>query len=222
MIPYRDLIFHPEEYKPFATVTGVRNKASEPFVSVDLNKLFMSESNTRLLYNSLMKSRIQLSTGLPDLMTRFRDDHDLNQFDNVESQAVGYKQWVEVLRVINNQFLQYCHKFEVDPVGNPFRTGILVGDHDQRIQKKPSELLAQDIPTIDVWRQQEISISSKKFRDENRFHRARVAQHVRNYDYDNKGSGIHGESLEAAPRYYDQSEAHKLVGKWKKEEWFGL
>jgi hypothetical protein len=235
MISYKDLIYNPEKYQPLSSHKSVFNKESEPnFANVDLEVLFRSNANQISLTKSLFKtsrhngckaSIDKFAKLIPVAQIKFCQRYDISQYEMAEQQASEERDWAELLRVVNNDFLKFCYNLLQWNSFNPFRERTMVGPSDNRRSKKFNELLAHDIPTIDVYADVNIERKNSQYWLENKFPTWRAHQNVRHFDYDGGGyrnGDRNRASLETIDRGFDMTTVNGLLDKWHSKDWFGL
>ena len=234
MISKRDLFERPELYEPLGTVKSVRNKASVLPVSRSLVRLFTSDKNRFILKNNLYRisknngsndSAEYISDVVDKLLNSYLASHDIENYRTSEYQATGIIDYVALLRHINIEFLKYCHPKLKWNQFNPFREWIEVGASDDRKEVRYRDVSAADIPTINVWANQDTTITDKKYRHRNAVPFFQAHMHQRHYDRSNEGFKVQSaneSSLEAPVRAYDMSAIHQVLGNWTDKGWFGL
>ena len=235
MISYKDLLENPEKYQPLSSHKSVFNKESEKsYARVALEPLFRSERNKQFLADSLYATS-QRNGGrasiysfirlIPVAQRTFCQRNDISKYEMAEQQASEERDWAELVRVVNNDFLKFCYNLLQWNNFNPFRERAMVGPSDDRRSKKYSELLAHDIPTIDVYADVQIERKNSQYWLENRFPAWRAHQNVRHFDYDG-GGYRYGDrdraSLETIDRGFDMTTVNGLIDKWQSKDWFGL
>lgn len=231
MLSLDDLLLNPDDVQPLTTVKGLLNRPThEP--DVDIVAVFKSDNNQLLLANSLYhlyKNHIGGKGRLNDFIIlvgvkidEFCQTTDIGSYTTIEYQATGYNNWVEVLRAVNNEFLKYVSGSFQWNVFNPYREWIEVGASGERKQKKMSEILAEDIPTIDLHATQDTQVSGKKYRENNQIPLWRQTLGIRHYDRDNDGLQYQDPgraSLEVPTRGFDMGNIHTLIDNWKADSW---
>jgi hypothetical protein len=235
MISYRDLIERPEEYQPLSSHKSIFNKESDrPYTNVNLESMFKSLRNRQFLIDSLYatsqrnggRASIDKFTKLiPVAQRTFCQRNDISKYEMAEQQASEERDWAELVRVINNDFLKFCYNLLQWNKFNPFRERAMVGASDNRHSKKYSELLAHDIGTIDVYADVQIERKNSQYWLENKFPVWRTHQNVRHFDYDGGGyrNGDRDRaSLETIDRGFDMTTVNSLIDKWQSKDWFGL
>lgn len=235
MISYKDLIENPEQYQPLSSHKSVFNKESaKSYANVDLEIVFRSVSNQQFLTMSLYKTykhnggraSIDMFTKLiPVAQRTFCQRNDISRYEMAEQQASEERDWAELLRVLNNDFLKFCYNLLQWNNFNPFRERAMVGPSDDRRSKKYNELLAHDIPTIDVYADVQIERKNSQYWLENKFPVWRTHQNTRHFDYDGGGyrNGDRDRaSLETIDRGFDMTTVDGLIDKWQSKDWFGL
>jgi len=236
MIPYNDLITNPENYKPLGSVKAVRNVPCKvQFTDIDLGDVFMDPSNLDMQAVSLHKihrqngGRAKLDKFLqliPKLANAFKSRYNLNEFEDVDYQATGQHNWVELLKTINNEFIRYCYKSLRWNNFVPTREWAEVGPVDDRKQKRFYELTAEDIPTLDYWREQEVQRMNKVFRYHNKIPIWQTSMHTRHFDRNNDGFRYDDPDRSSLDTFvhgtYDMSKIHETLDKWTKKDWFGM
>lgn len=236
MIPYNDLINRPELYSPLSSHKSIRNlPAAEQFDKVNLYDAFHSKYNKDILAKSLYETGCnngysapfqKFQALVPRAMHEFCLRTDISEYRVAENGATGQSNWLEELDAINNDFLKYCYNLFKWNKFNPYRAYATVGDSEHRHQKKYSELLAHDIPTIDVWAVQEVQVKNNNFRYNNQIPIWQKSMNTRHFDRTSEASGLaqrdpNRASLETPVRGYDMSSIYKLLDQWKSDSWFG-
>jgi hypothetical protein len=229
----KNLLHDPERYQPLGSVKGYRNQPSqEQFIDLNLEELFLSAANISLCSKRLFGlyresggrgKRDDFDLIIPKMMFKFCEENDCNAYKLADEDSTEIRDYTALLRTINADLVkQVSDKFRAN-VFNPFRASITVGSTGNRVQKKMSDLLAVDIPTIDIWADNETTVYNSKFRDNNQIPVYRTSIHTRNYDRANEGLNNQDmESLETPIYAYDMSKVQESLDKWKKEDWFGL
>jgi hypothetical protein len=236
VIPYEHLLTVPERYQPLGSKKSVRNlENKEDFVNLDLFKVFLSGPNLEMLARSFHK--IQRQNGgrgtlkkcrqlVQGRAGRFAKETRMNEASSVEYSATGYNNQLEILKYLNNRFLkEKCYNDVSWNALVPSRAWAEVGATGQRKKKQYSDLTAADIPTLDVWREQETQISNKMFRYGNKIPVWQTSMHTRHYDRGN--DGFHQlepdrASLDVPVRPYAMGNIYDALDKWDTEAWFGL
>lgn len=236
VISRKDLLIRPDEYKPLGSFKSVKNKESKPtFLEIDIEKVFKSDSNLKMMANSLHKvhrqnggrSTIQKFLSLtPKLAESFSRRYDINKFEDVTYQATGHHNWSELLKTVNNEFMSFCYnKFRWNSLV-PTREWAEVGATGERKQKRFYELTVEDIGTLDYWRKQETQRINKAFRHNNKIPVWQRSMHNRFYDKSN--DGLHSNDPDRASLEnfvhggYDMDRIHELIDKWTDQSWFGM
>lgn len=235
MISHRDLVFNPDDYKPLSSFKSVRNLPNKPdFTNVNIIKLFLSKSNMNLMINNIYRTsrenghRSSLDTFrllVPKLAVIFNKENNLNEYEVAEYSATGQTNWVELLRTINNDFTKYCYKYLKWNIFVPTREWVEVGPADNRVQKKYHEMTAADVPTLDVWREQEVQRYNSLFRNNNKIPFWQYTMHNRHYDRNNEGlthNNADRASLETPVYGYDMKNINKALDKWTSTGWYGM
>jgi hypothetical protein len=235
MITQKQLLFEPENFEPLGSVKSVLNYPSFPsFVNVDIVELFLSTPNMQLMSESLYKIHRQnggtttlhkMSALTPLLAQKFVKRNDIKQYIPVDIEATEQIDWVEILKTVNNNFAKFCYDYMSWNAFNPYRSWIECGPTEDRKQKRMQDLTAADIPTLDLWRTQEVQRINSAFRFNNSIPFWQYTMNTRFYDKSNEG--LRNDTADRAsldvPIYgYDMSEIHNLTDKWMKEEWFGI
>jgi hypothetical protein len=233
MISQRDLLERPEEYEPLSSVKSIRNKETK-MPKINMVNLFVSEENRNLLKRNLY--RISQSNGsnnskeyiiklVESKIPAYLRSHDINKYRMAEYQALGFNDYAILLRHINIEFIKFCYSGLKWNQFNPFREYVEVGPTDDRRQVKFSDVMPQDIPTINVWAIQDVAVSSSKLRHGNNIPYFQAHMHQRHYDNANEGfkaQSANESSLEAPIYKYDMKPIHDTLGSWTKKGWFGL
>lgn len=234
MISQKALLFDSDKYHPLGSLKSVFNVPSEQdFVSVNMVRVFLCDRNMSLMSKSL--HNIHLNNGgkspiakfnklVPLLAKQFISTRDLSQYQSVEYESTGFNNHVDLLKSINSEFQKYCYSYLRWNAFVPTRAWTEVGPSDDRKQKRMSELTADDIPTIDIWQQQEISVMSKFFRDNNRIPIHQHRMHTRHYDRGNDGLKAEPDraSLDNFQRGFKMDSIYAGLDKWTNDGWFGM
>lgn len=237
MLSKKELLYNGDLYQPLSTMKSIRNKANiQPYTQVSMLERFYSPENKEILATSLYNtSRANgynatitvFQNNIETLMKRFCATVDIAQYEMAENSSCSSyaNDWALALRGVNNDFLRYCYRWLKWNILNPFRATTVVGASDNRIEKKYSDLLAADIPTIDVWQAVDINIMAKNFRDHNKIPFYQRTMATRNFD--RSGSDGYRTTLDRAsldtPIYaYDQSPIYKVISNWTESGWVGL
>lgn len=233
-ISFRDLLNVPQKYSPLGSVKSVRDLENPTtYVKMDMNKLFLQPSNCLMLARQLFATskenggRANLTRFIAlvkELQPWYVKQHDLKNFIMNEDSETGQQDWVLSLQAINNQFLKHCYNQLQWNKYVPFREKTLVGPYDDRRLKELKELTAQDIPTVDVWAQQDINRTNKDFRSLNEIPPWQYTMNRRHYDRGNEG--LHSKHPDRAslntPVYgFDQTTTFNALDNWTRTGWFG-
>ncbi len=234
-ISHHDLIYNPDDYTPLSSYKSVNNVPNEDqYLSIDLQKVFTSNNNIQLLANNL--NNIDIHQGndstvkkylslIPNAQKEFMKFTNINSYEVVGTESRAFNDWVLSLRALNTDFTKYCYKFISWNSFIPSRAMTFVGPSDMRVSKKMTELLAEDIPTIDIHGDYDININNSNYRENNRIPIYRESIHRRNYDRSNDGL-MHNNpdeaSLETPVRGYNMNDINGLIDKWNKPGWYGL
>jgi hypothetical protein len=234
-IPWQDLVTEPQKYAPLGSVKSVRNlENNEPFTQMDMQKLFLAKNNTVFLARDLYQISQQnggrakfdkFMALVPRLQKEYCRYTNLSQHAMAENEATGQADWELTLQAINNEFLQRCYTMLKYNAYVPTREKIMTGPYDNRVKKKLSELTAQDMPTLDVWRLQDINRSNKNFRYNNTIPIWQRSMNVRHYDRANEG--LHAKNADRAslntPVYgYNMNNVMDTLNNWTSTGWFGM
>lgn len=234
MIPFKNLLEDPENYQPLATEKGWRNRPNEVgYTNVDIFSVFVSDSNQALLANSLYQTARQNGNKaslekffnlIPLALDEFCKKTDISGYAMAEDTATGIVNWTDILRAVNNDFLKFCYNLLKWNTFNPFRSWVEVGDAENRRQVRMQDVLADDIPTINVWATQDTQRENKNFRYENKIPVWQWSMNTRHYDKSNEGFAC-GDPDRASldnPIYgYDMKPIYKVLDNWTKSDWFG-
>jgi hypothetical protein len=234
MISYEDLVFNPDQYNPLSSHKSVYNKANVPdFTKLDIETLFRSKPNRTMLARSLY--RININNGgvsnldkfvnlIPVAQNEFCMRNDISQYQMAEEDSDEIRDWAELLRVVNNNFTKFCYNYLKWNHFNPFRAKIDVGPLGNRTTKKYSDLLAADIPTIDIYGDYNIERNNKQFWLENKIPTWRASIHTRHLERDNDGlrnGNPDRASLEVFQRGFNMEKVESLIDKWHSKNWWG-
>jgi hypothetical protein len=235
MIPYNALLKHPERYRPLGSVKAVNNvPSSVDFTNISINALFTSQPNIAMLTSKLYKvarqngnrSSIEKFKKLvPMIAMQFKTSNTLEEYETAETGAVGFNNWVEVLKTVNNEFMKYCYNRLKWNTFVPTREWAEVGPRHDRKQTKFYELQAADHGTMDLWSNQETQIMNKHFRYGNKIPFWQSSMHKRHYDRQNEGLAYDNPdraSLDTPVYGYNMDNVRATVDKWQSEEWFGM
>lgn len=235
MISRKQLLNNPELYQPLGSVKSMRNIATTPdFGNVNLNALFLSDSNLTNLVHSLYKiarqngsrSSIQEFKQLVALLAKqFVRANNLSEYETVEQGSTGIVNWVEILKAINNNFMKQCYRRLKWNQFVPTREWVEVGPRENRVQKRFQEMTAADVATLDVWRVQETQRMNSHFRYGNAIPFWQTSMHTRHFERGNEGLAYddpNRASLDTPVRGYDMTNIKATIGKWQSEDWFGM
>lgn len=235
VIPYHDLIFHPDEYQPLGSVKSVKNLLT-PISINDLRTQFLNQDNIIMLINNLYKiycqngGQLTMINFAPVIKKAIHEFSQITDFDNymtVESQAFGFNNYVEALKTLNNDFIKYAYDHVLK--WNrfvPTRSWAEVGPVDDRREVRFNKMLADDKTTLDLWRTQEVQRMNRHFRFNNAIPFWQRTMHNRHYDRSNEG--LHANNPDRASLNtpmrpdYDMSNIHQLIDKWTQDDWFGF
>jgi hypothetical protein len=165
-------------------------------LDVDIKDLFLSDGNRQLLTHSIFKlnrklggtDTIEETRNLVEtVLVEFTKRTNFDGYLNASFHATGLYDWVEILRALNRDFMKLAHNYLTWNAFVPTRATIEVGDRGKRVEKKMSELQAEDYGTIDVWAVQEVSISNDVMRYNNRIPVWQRSMNIRHYDRSNEG-----------------------------------
>ena len=199
-----------------------------------MEELFNSESNQLMLARNLYninkanggRANLQKFIELiPKVQIEFCKENDLNKFDMSESSVTGQKDWALLLRSINNLFIKKCYNLLKWNHFVPTRESTMVGAIGNRRMKKMSELLADDIPTVDVWNDVDVDRNNNQYWLGNRIPIWRESIHRRHYDLHNEGLRENNPgraSLETPIYGYDMSTVNSTINHWDAKKWFGM
>ncbi len=232
-LKYNDLLLDPQNFQPLSSVRAVKNEALG--LSVDMYKLFLSESNIRQIAQSLYRISQNNSDGrpieffyriTPKMMNLFSKQKNLYDYQMAEASEGGNINWVETVKAINYDFMKEClNTFHWNNY-NPFRdTYLTVGDSDNRKKKRACDLMADDYGTIDVYGVTDINRENKHFRYNNTIPFWQRTMNIRHYDRGNEGLRYNDPdeaSRDSHIRGYDMSNINATLNNWQKSTWFGL
>ena len=235
MISRSDLINKPNYAQNLSTYKGVANRPStNGFDSMDIKGLFLYAENQKSLASNIFKSieRNNIHTSvnsladiikiIPLVQRQFMKTTDISKYHLVEENAVSQVDWVELLRMINADFLNYCRNYFKWNDFFPAREYASVGASGERIKKRFDQLTADDIPTLDLWADQQISVSDNRHWLGNKLPVWRTSIHTRNIDREGGGmrmSNPDRASLETPVFNYNMSNIYNTINKWKESEW---
>ncbi len=235
MISYSELIKNPEKYSPLGSHKAVYNKETSPnFARLDVETLFRSKPNQTMLARSLY--RVNINNGgvsklekfvelVPIAQKEFCMRNDISQYQLAEEESDELRDWAELLRVVNNDFTKFCYNYLKWNHFNPFRARIDVGPLGNRVSKKYSDLMAADIPTIDIYADYNIERNNKQYWLENKIPTWRASIHTRNFDRDNEGlrnGDPDRASLDVFQRSFNMEKVESLIDKWTSKDWWGI
>jgi hypothetical protein len=232
MLSQHDLLYHPEDVQPLGTRKGVLNKPTK--LKINLEDLFLSDSNTRVLqialYNIYKQNGGKSTAGkfkklIVLLQQKFVNENKLCDYQTAEWQATGINNYVDALRTINNDFHKMVYTYFKWNMYNPYKDDIEVGPSDARETKKSAEIMPEDFGTLEVWREQFTQCLNRQFRDNNRIPVHRVGLHARHFDRGNEGlreNNPDRASLETLVYGYDMSNIKRDICNYKDSEWFGV
>ncbi len=232
MLSKYDLMNNPELVQPLGSRKGVLNKPTE--LSLDMNEIFISQSNINLLSHNLYTiyqqnggkgTRKKFKELIPKLMNKFMFENDLNSYETAEAHTIGVNNHTTVLKAINKDFMSECYKHFKWNTYNPFQDDVEVGPVEARVLKKSYELTADDHGELDVWREQFVQVLNRNFRNNNKIPAYRTGIHARHYDRSNEGLHYNNpdrSSLDTPIYGYDMRQISKGIDKYKSEEWYGM
>lgn len=236
MISYSHLLNDDEviKYQPLSTVKSIQNLPNlVEYDKVDIEKIFKSDYNQLMLVRNLYninknnggKITIQKFKELvPKLQNKFCKINNLKNFDMTESESTGQKDWSLILKATNNKFIKHCYNLFKWNIFIPSRERTMVGPVDDRKLKKFTELLASDIPTIDVWEDVDQDRNNSNFWLDNKIPIWRESIHRRNYDKSNQGfRNINPDraSLENFQRSFNMDTIFSTIDNWQSSGWWG-
>jgi hypothetical protein len=241
MISRSDLINRPNYAQPLSTYKGVANMPSvNGFDSMDIKGLFLYSENQKSLAASLLKtiernnihsldnihsdmhSLNDIRKMIPEFQKRFMQNTDISKYHLAEESAVNQVDWVELLKMINADFLGYCRNYFKWNEFFPAREYATVGATGERIKKRFDQLTADDIPTLDLWADQQISVSDNRKWLNNKVPVWRTSLHSRNIDREGGGLRMANPdraSLETPIFNYNMGNIYNTISKWKESEW---
>ncbi len=232
MLSRHDLMHRPQDVQPLGSRKGVLNKPTE--LKIDLEELFLSESNAKLLHASLHiiyqqnggKAGFAKFGKLVRLLQRkFARENTLRDYYTAEWQATGTNNYVDALKAINNDFHKLVYTYFKWNMYNPYHDNIEVGPNEDRTFKKSAEIMPEDFGTLEVWREQFTNVLNRQFRNNNQVPVHRVGLHARHFDRGNEGlreNDVDRASLETPIYAYDMSRIGDTVCNYKSDEWFGV
>lgn len=187
-----------------------------PIRNINVQEIFLSDSNQR----NIAKQLFNLHKAINGKKTYF-------YFKEIASKrmvAWAYKKNIKdtkqlvydvnLLDFINKTFIREnedLYKIAIPGDSNVYETAVPVSypdlyEEEARIfEKKPNELLAEDIRNIDVWRKQTTEVNSNVFRYRNTIPVWQKSMNIRHYDIANQGlhhSDSNRASLEGLNRGY--------------------
>lgn len=163
---------------------------------------FMNLSNQRHLTKKiylLHKSNNGLLTYLhfkdivPLKMKEWIQKKDINKYRATISAVIDMLDYLNKLFISDNYELYTIMGYEVPNIdSNVYRNKLLISyitddDNTLVIEKRPEEMLVEDIRNLDVWAEQTIEVSNKNRRYNNQIVPWQASMHTRNYDRTNQG-----------------------------------
>jgi hypothetical protein len=150
---------------------------------------------------------------------------------NLGYNAISKRQnWLELFRVVNNKFINWSKKYLKWNMYVPFREKSLTGninEFENNIREiRNSNLLADDIKELNVWRQYDINNDKSKYRYNNTIPFWQRSMNIRHADRSNEGfregNDAYRSSLDNPVYAYDMRRVKDLMGRYQNEEWFGF
>ena len=236
VLSYQDLLGRPEKVQPLGSKKGVRNLENKhAFIELDMEEVFLSGGNLTMIARNMHK--ISKQNGGKASITKWKhlvaklaliyvSENNLNEHKTVEYQSTGFSNHAELLKTFNADFMRtrcYNHIRWNNLV--PTRAYAEVGVTGKKVKKKYHELTAEDIPTLDFWREQETQIMNKQFRYGNKIPIWQTSMHTRHYDRGNDGLKHRDQdraSLDVPVRGYKMDNIYDALDKWKSDDWFGF
>jgi hypothetical protein len=234
MISRKALLHDVDNYHPLGSRKSVANVPNKPsYVEVDMDAVFASSGNMLMMSRNVYRvhrnngGRSKLSKFqqlVPALALKFRKRNNLREYQSVEREATGFDNHVDLLKSINTEFMKFCYNSLRWNALVPSRAWGEVGPTDDRKMKKYSEMTAADIPTIDVWQEQETSIMNKQFRNNNKIPFWQTSMHTRHFDRGNDGLKHTPDraSLDNPSRGFKMDPIYDTLDKWTTDDWFGM
>lgn len=206
------------------------NRSSNDIVHVNtinpsMNERFMDISNQhRVIKQTYMANRKNGSNftigffekTVPILMKKYSDEHNLDDYEDLTS-----SNWYESLMFINNIFVE-DNKAVMPSDTNVYREKYVTGhvnEYENRLlAKRPTDLTADDIKSLNVWQKQEVLVWNKKYRNNNRIYVKNTSVCHRPYDRDNDGlrhDRWEESSLEVPIRGYNMASIYESCGKYR-------
>jgi hypothetical protein len=151
--------------------------------------------------------------------------------DHTGYNAISKRQnWLENFRSINNKFLNWSMKYLKWNVYIPFREKSVTGsinEFENNIREvRNSNLLADDIKELNVWKQYDINTDKSKYRYGNTIPVWQRCMNVRHSDRSNEGfregNDAYRSSLDNPIYAYDMRKVKDLMSRYQNEEWFGF
>ena len=145
--------------------------------------------------------------------------------------AISKRQnWLENFRSINNKFINWCSKYLKWNIYVPFREKSTVGsinEFENNIREiRNSNLLADDIKELNVWRPYDINNDKSKYRYNNTIPFWQRSMNIRHTDRSNEGfregNDAYRSSLDNPIYAYDMRRVKDLMSRYQNEEWFGF
>lgn len=187
-----------------------------------------------------LMEKFNLENRLGETFSSYYCDDQLSTVDQLGLDtyraATGYnaistrQNWLESFRAINMKFLEYTGKFLKWNVYVPFRaystTGSINEFENNVRDVKNSNLLADDIKSVNVWRRYDINTDRSKYRYQNTIPFWQYTMNTRHLDRSNQGLREGNDSYRSSldnPIYaYDMRNVKELTSRYQDEKWFGF
>lgn len=232
MLSISDLMTADDSIQPLGSRKGLLNKPTN--LKLNMNELFMSNSNTYLLNEGLYSIYRQnggKSTSnkfeqfISLLQKKFVKENNLTAYTTVESSATGINNHVEALRAINSDFTKFTYGYFRWDNYNPFKDMIEVGTYEGRVLKKSSDIASDDHGTLDLWREQTVQLMGRQYRAFNKIPVYQTSLHTRHFDRGNEGLAFNNPdraSLDTPIHGYDLSNIYDNISNYKSSSWFSM
>lgn len=167
---------------------------------------FMSPANQRLLTkkiyllhtgNNGTATYSYLKALIPRRMNKWVNSMDVNGFKKLTYDSVDMITYLNKLFVTDNSDLYEIIRMGIASESNVYRNRLTIGYVTEEVEngvyrtvtaeKKPEELLAEDIRNLDVWAEQTVEISDNRNRYGNTVPIWQRSLHKRHYDTANQG-----------------------------------
>jgi hypothetical protein len=199
-------------------------------VNVNVEELFLSEKNSKILLNNLYNVYVQnggkskkekFNKVVSTAQQKFVKDYNLKKYETIDSQTTNVYNYLEILKFANYQFSKIIYELFDWNEFNPYRDLIVIGDKKiYSSQIRPEDFGQLSIPNVDI-----NPISNKNISNNNKILIKNASMHVRNYDRSNEGFQIGDSNRASLENYtlgYDMSSISDNVLNYKSESWWGF